>query len=57
MLDLWGLVNLVAPVTAWSNRNHYSGGCWRENEVAQDDGWANRTLWNQDIKLSVEERF
>jgi hypothetical protein len=24
MVDLWGLVNLVAYVTAWSNRNCYS---------------------------------
>jgi hypothetical protein len=45
---LCGPVNLVASVTAWSNRNRYSmvvvggrmrlyGGRWRENEVAQDD--------------------
>jgi hypothetical protein len=24
MWDLWGPVNLVASVTAWSNYNHYS---------------------------------
>jgi hypothetical protein len=23
MRDLWGLINLVASVTAWSNLNHY----------------------------------
>jgi hypothetical protein len=33
------------------------GGCWRKNEVVQDDGRADRSLWNQDFIMIVDERF
>jgi hypothetical protein len=33
------------------------GGCWREDEVAHDDGKVGRSLWNQDFILNIEERF
>jgi hypothetical protein len=55
MRDLGGPVNLLASLTAWLNHSHYSGGCCRENEVAQDDINAERTLWIQDFIPSVDE--
>jgi hypothetical protein len=49
MRDSWGHVNLVACVTAWSNRNHYS--------LVVVGATAERSLWNQDFIPSVDERF
>jgi hypothetical protein len=55
---LWGPTNLVASVTAWSNRNRYSmvvvGGRIRQPRMMVR---IDRSLWNQDFILSAEERF
>jgi hypothetical protein len=50
MLDLWALVNLVAYVTTWSNRNCYF-------KVAQDDNKDGRSLRNQEFIPGVEEQI
>jgi hypothetical protein len=39
-----GPVKPSSPVTTLSNRSSFEVVCWRENEVAQDDGWAGRLL-------------
>jgi hypothetical protein len=55
---LWGPVNLVTSVTAWSSRNRYSmvvvGGRMRYPRTMVH---ADRSLRNQDFIPSVEERF
>jgi hypothetical protein len=58
MHDSWGPVNLVASVTVWLNRNHYSMVVIEVRmRYPRTTATVGRSLWNQDFILSVEERI